>query len=71
MEKWHKFKIASTVQQKTIAQLAEEAECSQVALRKVAYGEITSARISEFIDEQIAEGERVFKQEIEKRKATA
>ena len=62
MEKYHQLKIAASILQTSIAGMAEEIGVTGVALTLVAQGRSTSERLSVFIDEKIAEADRIFQQ---------
>lgn len=60
MNKYKELKIASAVLEKSIKDFADEAGVSEVALRGVAQGTITSAKLSQFIDQKVSESEAKF-----------
>lgn len=67
MDSYHKLKISAAILQRPIKQIAKDAGCSEVALRGVCYGDITSARISEFLDELYHEADERYRHHRQKK----
>lgn len=70
IDKYSQLKIAATVLGKTMKELADEANCSMVTLRDVANDRATSARITQFISDKIAQADDIYR-EHRKQKQTA
>lgn len=67
MNKYQQLKVAAAVLGLTMTEVAEQAECSTVFLRGVCYGTDTSARVEEFVDQKIAEADKVYQKHREER----
>ena len=60
MSKYQRLKVAAAILGVTMKDICEEADVSITAIKGVADGEITSERLSEFIDQKIKESEEKF-----------
>lgn len=69
IDKYSQLKIAANVLNKTMKDLAEEADCSLVTLRDVANNRATSARITAFISDKIEQAEEIYRKHLKRKTA--
>src|SRR5690625_3872755 len=68
IDKYSQLKIAANVLGTTIKGFADELDVTVEAVRSVASGKTTSARISKFIDSKISEANQIYDQHRKKKR---
>lgn len=71
IDKYSQLKIASNILDKSMQDFATEAGVTPQALRGVCNGDITSSRVSKFVDEKIETANEIFNDHLRERKMKA